>query len=429
MKYSIPYGSKFLEVDTRGNKVVFEGKMTNIAPVADIKEELLKALRAPIASPSLAELAQGKKNILFLVEDNTRETPLDILLPIVVDYLNDNGIPDEAISFLTAPGTHRVMTQEEVRAKLGDEIVRRFKVEQHDATDSSLIADLGELDVEGYKLPVRINKLALEADLLIGVGNIVPHSDAGFSGGAKIVQPGICDFVTTQATHRAAGFCADIPLGVLDNNPCRAGIDAVGKIAKLAFIINVVKNQEGEVAGIFCGDYIEAHRAGSELARKSFCIEMDELADIVIASSYPADIDYWQGIKGVTSAYFAVKPGGVIILASPCYEGMAHNHPLYAQWLAAPIEEVRKGIMEASPYDTDTDIISAVVALDGCRARERAKIYMVSEGLTPEQIRGICYTPAKTIQEALDAAIAAKPDATIGLLPLGGISLPVLKRS
>ena len=156
---------------------------------------------------------------------------------------------------------------------------------------------------------------------------------------------------------------------------------------------------------------------------------MDELADIVIASSYPADIDYWQGIKGVTSAYFAVKPGGVIILASPCYEGMAHNHPLYAQWLASPIEEVRKGIMEASPYDTDTDIISAVVALDGCRARERAKIYMVSEGLTPEQIRGICYTPAKTIQEALDAAIAAKPDATIGLLPLGGISLPVLKRS
>ena len=147
MKYSIPYGSKFLEVDTRGNKVVFEGKMTNIAPVADVKEELLKALRAPIASPSLAELAQGKKNILFLVEDNTRETPLDILLPIVVDYLNDNGIPDEAISFLTAPGTHRVMTQEEVRAKLGDEIVRRFKVEQHDATDSSLIADLGELDV------------------------------------------------------------------------------------------------------------------------------------------------------------------------------------------------------------------------------------------------------------------------------------------
>ena len=429
MKYSIPYGSKFLEVDTRGNKVVFEGKMTNIAPVADVKEELLKALRAPIASPSLAELAQGKKNILFLVEDNTRETPLDILLPIVVDYLNDNGIPDEAISFLTAPGTHRVMTQEEVRAKLGDEIVRRFKVEQHDATDSSLIANLGELDVEGYKLPVRINKLALEADLLIGVGNIVPHSDAGLSGGAKIVQPGICDFVTTQATHRAAGFCADIPLGVLDNNPCRAGIDAVGKIANLAFIINVVKNQEGEVAGIFCGDYIEAHRAGSELARQSFCIEMDELADIVIASSYPADIDYWQGIKGVTSAYFAVKPGGVIILASPCYEGMAHNHPLYAQWLASPIEEVRKGIMEASPYDTDTDIISAVVALDGCRARERAKIYMVSEGLTPEQIRGICYTPAKTIQEALDAAIAAKPDATIGLLPLGGISLPVLKRS
>lgn len=429
MKYSIPYGRKFLEVDTRGSKVVFEGRMTNIAPVADIKAELLKALDSPIASPPLAELARGKKNIIFLVEDNTRETPLDILLPIVADYLNEHGIPDGAISFLTAPGTHRVMTQEEILEKLGAEIVRRFKIEQHDATDGSLIEDLGEIDIEGYKLPVHINRRALEADLLIGVGNIVPHSDAGFSGGAKIVQPGVCDFITTQATHRAAGFCKDIPLGVLEDNPCRAGIDAVGKMARLAFIINVVKNQEGDVAGIFCGDYIEAHRAGSELAKKSFCVEMDELADIVIASSYPADIDYWQGIKGVTSAYFAVKPGGVIILASPCYEGMAHNHPLYEQWLAAPIEEVRKGIMEASPYDTDTDIISAVVALDGCRARERAKIYMVSEGLTPEQIRGICYTPAGSLQEALDAALAEKPDATIGLLPQGGISLPILKRS
>lgn len=427
MRYSIPYGKTELLFDTRGARVLFTGEMTNLPAVADIRKELFRALDAPIASQPLAALAQGKKKILFLVEDNTRETPLNVILPIIVEYLNKAGVPDEAISFLTAPGTHRVMTDEEIRAKLGDEIVRRFKVAQHDATDASLIKDMGEIDVAGYKLPVHINRLALEADLLIGVGNIVPHSDAGFSGGAKIVQPGICDFVTTQATHRAAGFCHDIPLGMAEGNPCRAGIDAVGKAANLAFIINVVKNYNGEVAGIFCGDYLKAHRAGVEMAKRSFCIEMEEHADIVVASSYPADIDYWQGIKGLTSAYFAVKPGGVIILAAPCSEGMVHNHPLYAHWLASPIEEVIDAIKSSSPYDMETDVVAAVVALGSKRTLKRAKVYMVSEGLTEDEIKHIGYTPAHSVQEALDDALAEKPGATVGILPQGGISLPILK--
>lgn len=427
MIYGIPYGKRSLEFDTREARVLFTGEMTNLPAVRDIKAELFKALDAPIGTEPLAAMAKGKKKIIFLVEDNTRETPLDILLPIIIEYLNNAGIGDEAISFLTAPGTHRLMTDGEIRAKLGDEIVRRFKIVQHDATDSSLIKDMGEIDVEGYKLPVHINRLALEADLLVGIGNIVPHSDAGFSGGAKIVQPGICDFVTTQATHRAAGFCPDIPLGMADGNPCRAGIEAVGKAANLAFIINVVKNYKGEVAGVFCGDYLKAHRAGVELARRSFSVEMDELADIVVASSSPADIDYWQGIKGLTSAYFAVKHGGAIILAAPCPEGMVHNHPLYAHWLASPMEDVVKAIKESSPYDMDTDVISAVVALGSRRTLNKAKVYMVSDGLSDEEIRAIGYIPAGSVQEALDAELAAKPGASVGILPQGGISLPILK--
>ena len=427
MIYNIPYGKKSISFDTREADVVFTGEMTNIPAIGNIEEALFKALNSPIASEPFALMAKDKKNIIFLVEDNTRETPLNVLLPIIVKYLNKAGVPDKYISFLTAPGTHRVMTDEEIRVKLGDEIVNRFKVVQHDATNTSLIKDMGVLEIDGYELPVHINKLALDADLLVGVGNIVPHSDAGFSGGAKIVQPGICDFVTTQATHRAAGFCHDIPLGMADGNPCRAGIDAVGKAAKLAFIINIVKNYNGDIAGIFCGDYLKAHRAGVEMARKSFCVEMNELADIVIASSYPADMDYWQGIKGLTSAYFAVKPGGTIILAAPCIEGMVHNHPLYSHWLASPIGDVLKAIKESSPYDMNTDVISAVVALGSRRTLSRAKVYMVSDGLSMKEIESIDYIPAHSVQEALDIELSKKPNATIGILPQGGISLPVLK--
>ena len=207
--------------------------MTNIPAVKDLKGELISALESPIGTLPLKELAKGRKNIVFLVEDNTRSTPLDIIMPIITDYLNKNGVPDSAMSFLTAPGTHRLMTDGEIVEKLGAEMVRRFKVVQHDANASEDMKDLGTVTAGDYKIPVHVNKYALEADLLVGIGNIVPHCDAGYSGGAKILQPGVCDFVTTSATHAAAGFCPDIPLGMADGNPCRMGLEEVAKIAKL----------------------------------------------------------------------------------------------------------------------------------------------------------------------------------------------------
>lgn len=424
MKYSVPYGKNTLTFDIPQRNVIFDGEVNCLPIVSNFEEDLIKAIDHPICSKPLAELAQGKHNILFLVEDNTRDTPLDKMLPIIVNHLNDAGISDSDISFMTAPGTHRVMTEEEIIKKLGYEIVRRFQIFQHDATKSEDIIDLGEIEVAGYKLPVHINRRAIEADLLVGIGNIVPHSDAGYSGGAKIVQPGVCDFVTTQATHRGAGLCPDIPLGMEDGNPCRMGIDAVGKLAHLAFIINTVKNYSNEVAGFFCGDFLKAHKAGVAMAKESYSVKIKAQADIVIASSSPDDIDYWQGIKGLTAAYFAVKQGGVVILAAPCTEGLVHNHPLYAHWLASSEEDIKSAIEAASPYDMETDTISAVVALGSRRVLKRAKVYMVTEGLSDEAVASMDYIPVRSVQDALDLELKNKTDATIGILPKAGISLP-----
>ncbi|MFA5672396.1 MAG: lactate racemase domain-containing protein, partial [Synergistaceae bacterium] len=242
MRYDIPYGDRKEYFEAPEGAVIFEGKMTSIPGLRDLKSALISALESPIGAHSLKDLARGKKNIVFLVEDNTRSTPLHIIMPIITDHLNENGVPDSAMSFLTAPGTHRLMTDEEILEKLGPEMIRRFKVVQHDATVSEDMMDLGTVPAGDYKIPVHVNKYALGADLLVGIGNIVPHCDAGYSGGAKILQPGVCDFVTTSATHAAAGFCPDIPLGMADGNPCRMGMEEVAKIAGLAFIVNTVKN-------------------------------------------------------------------------------------------------------------------------------------------------------------------------------------------
>ena len=427
MRYDIPYGDRKEYFDAPQGSVIFEGKMTNIPAVKDFKGELISALESPIGTPPLKELAVDRKNIVFLVEDNTRSTPLDIIMPIITDYLNENGVPDNAMSFLTAPGTHRLMTDEEIIQKLGAEMVRRFKVVQHDANASEDMKDLGTVTAGDYKIPVHVNKYALEADLLVGIGNIVPHCDAGYSGGAKILQPGVCDFVTTSATHAAAGFCPDIPLGMAEGNPCRMGMEEVAKIAGLAFIVNTVKNYEGEISGIFAGDFIKAHREGIKLAKISYSISVPEPADIVIVSSSPSDMDYWQACKGTSCAYFAVKEGGVMIFAAPCTEGLAHNHPRFREWLSLPMDEVLRRLAAASPEDVEADMVSAVLSVCNCRARDKAKIFCVSDGLSKEDLAAMQYTPFPSVQAALDEAMRLIPGATIGIIPKGGISLPVIE--
>ncbi len=425
MRYEIPYGDKKLFFDAPESSVTFKGEMTLIPPLADLKNEIISALESPIGTPPLKELARGKKNIVFLVEDNTRSTPLDVILPIITNYLNENGIPDGAMSFLTAPGTHRLMTDSEILEKLGTDTVSRFKVVQHDANASEDIEDIGTVLAGDYSIPAHVNRYALEADLLVGIGNIVPHCDAGYAGGAKILQPGVCDFVTTSATHAAAGFCPDIPLGMADGNPCREGIEEVARLAGLAFILNTVKNYEGDVIGIFAGDFVKAHREGVKLAEKSFSISVPEPADIVIVSSFPSDMDYWQATKGVSCAYFAVKEGGIMIFAAPCAEGLAHNHPRFREWLSLPLDEVLGRLRASSPEDVDADMVSAVLSVCNCRARNKARIFSVTEGLTDEDIAAMQYTPFPTVQAALDEAMRLMPDATIGIIPQGGISLPI----
>ncbi|NLX84347.1 MAG: nickel-dependent lactate racemase [Synergistaceae bacterium] len=428
MRYNIPYGDKKVFFEAPEKSVIFYGEMAKIPAVKDIKRALISALESPIGTLPLSNLAKNKENIVILVEDNTRSTPLDIILPIIVDYLNETGVPDSAISFLTAPGTHRLMTDEEILKKLGSKIIKRFKVIQHDANISEDMEDLGTVLAGDYKIPAHVNRYALKADLLLGIGNIVPHCDAGYSGGAKILQPGVCDFVTTSATHAAAGFCPDIPLGVADGNPCRQGMEEVAKIAGLDFIVNTVKNYEGDIVGIFAGDFIKAHREGIKLAEKSFKITVPEPADIVIVSSSPSDMDYWQASKGISCAYFAVKKGGIIIFASPCTEGLAHNHPRFREWLSLPLDEVLRGLRAASPEDVEADMISAVLSVCNCRARDKSKIFSVSDGLTEEDLAAMQYTSFPTVQAALDEAMSLLPEATIGIIPKGGISLPVIDK-
>ena len=425
MRHRIPYGSSEIEFFISDEVKCYEGKTELYAPLGDFAAEIVYKLNNPTGTPPLAEMVKGKKNIVILIEDNTRNTPLKEILPVLMKYLNDADVSDDRICFLTAPGTHRMMTTDEILEKIGNEMVDRFCVHQHDATDKSSMLELEPVRVGDTVIPVQVNKIALASDFLIGIGDIVPHSDAGYSGGAKIVQPGVCGFATTSATHIGAGLMEEIPLGNVDN-PCRIGMEEVSKKVGLKFILNVVKNIAGEVVAVVTGDAVAAHREGAAVARKSYATPIPYLSDVVVVSSSPCDIDFWQAEKGLIAAYFAVKKGGTIVFVAPCPEGLAHNHPRFEEWLPMNFSEIADKVKSISPYDENADLVAADLALCNSRIRERANIFLVSDGLPEKYSKILGYKKFHTVQEAVDAALLEAEEPKVGILSKGGVCLPIL---
>jgi nickel-dependent lactate racemase len=421
----LPYGTSSLSANIPAEKIVFDGDLEKLPEVEDLEAAVLASLDAPTGTPPLRELAAGRDRVVVLVEDNTRHTPVDRILPVLFNELNRAGIDDGRIEILGAPGTHRLMTDAEVREKVGDEAYRRVRISQHDCTDPGSMLDLDPVHAGDIEIPVQVNKKVLEADLLIGLGNILPHCGAGFSGGAKILQPGVCGVATTSATHIAATLLPEIPLGDIDS-PVRVGMEEVARAAGLSFIVNVVRDPRGRVLTVVAGDFVAAHRLGVEVSRRAYAVRVPAPADIVVVSSFPADIDWWQAEKGLIAAYFAVKEGGVIVLAAPCPEGLEHNHPLLRSWLPLSFADGCAKVAATDPTDISADLIASDLGVDNAKIREKARIIIVTDGLSDDDIALLGYRRMPDLQTAVDAALELVPSGTIGILPYGGDSLPVV---
>lgn len=286
------------------------------------EEELVRdALLHPVGTPRLRELARGKDNIVLIASDHTRPVPSKVIMPAVLEEIRQ-GNPDAKITVLIATGFHRPTTREELISKFGEDMVDhpdiRFVV--HESGKPEDMVSLGKLPSGGELL---INKIAWEADLLISEGFIEPHFFAGFSGGRKSVLPGVSSRTTVLANH-CSEFIDDshARTGILEGNPIhRDMIYAAGK-AKLAFIINVVLDEDKKVIEAFAGHYEKAHEKG--------CRFVDQLSgvdavpsDIVISTNggYPLDQNIYQSVKGMTAAEATCRPGGVIIMAASCIDG------------------------------------------------------------------------------------------------------------
>jgi nickel-dependent lactate racemase len=395
---TLPYGHTTKTLRVPESNLAWVVGPKDAPPVANLADAVRAAIHAPIGAPSLRELVtrHGTRTVI-LVDDGTRSTPQKDILPILLDELNAAGVPDRDITALVALGTHRTMSESECSARYGADVCARIRVENL-SPDPHDFVDLG---VTPLGIPIHVSRKYLESDISIAVGNIIPHMYAGWAGGAKMVQPGVTSAITTAKTHLIAGPRVYEILGDVEN-PVRREMEQIAIQSGLKFIVNVVLNRESQVVAIVAGDVAQAHRAGVEIARPIYTIEVSERPDIVIASSHPADRDLWQGFKPINGCGMLVRDGGTLILLIPAPEGIAPDHP---QLVALGMTPGNKVIPRVERGEI-TDGVAAATYLAYDQTRKRVNIVLVSDGITNDDARKIGAAATNDLRVALTNALA-----------------------
>ena len=402
MKIDIPYYKSSIPLDIPDNRInaVLEPGHKLSRTSGNEEEEVERALDNPINSQKLSDLAGGKEKVLVITSDHTRPVPSRITMPILLKHIR-SGSPDAEIKIFIATGFHRATTDEELLDKFGETIYAEENIIVHDAFEASDMVFKGTLPSGGE---LRINKLVDWADLIVAEGFIEPHFFAGFSGGRKSILPGICSERTIMYNHNSQ-FIAD-PLaktGNLDGNPLHRDMLFAAEQAGLAFILNVVLDEDKKIVQAFAGHPVEAHLAGCKILGEAAGVDA-AVSPIAVTSNggYPLDQNIYQTVKGMTAAESCIPEGGVIIMVSSCCNG--HGGEGFYNWFkdSATPAEVWDKIVSIPPVDSLPDQWEAQILariLKKCK-----KAIIVSSHADSQMIKDMHMLHAETFDAALSLA-------------------------
>jgi lactate racemase len=394
-----------------------------MSPGRSENEILLDALSDPVKAPRLRDALAGKRNVLIVSDDHHRPTPVKTMLPHVLEEIRCAGIPEASVEIVMALGSHRAMTEGEIREKLGGPIVDRFRVANHEWTNPDNLYFAGRVPPG---IDVWVNRKMREFDFIVGLGQIMPMDVCGFTGGCNIIIPGLCGPITSADFHWVrVGLPAEEVIGRREN-PIREAIDNSAMAAGLSAILNVVLDGEGAVCAAVYGHPVEAHRKGVPLAMRAHTVTLPAKADIVVADGYPFDIEFWQVNKALDNASLAVRDGGVVIIVSPCYEGISATHGDVIRRIGyRPRREILRLVDEgAFPHR-----VAAVHMIQVAEAtiEKNVTCILVTGGIPREVLRGINLGHAPDPQSALHAAFGiAGRDARVAVLHRASETLPLI---
>lgn len=425
MKVELAYGVSGLTIDVPdGNLTIIEP--TFVPGVEDEAAALMQSLQWPMGCKPLADMASAlapSDKVAIVVCDATRPVPNKRIFPIVLGVLEKAGVSHDQIVIVNALGTHRPSPEHELIETLGEKIVSEYRIVQHDCNDRSQMACVGRLST-GSEL--WLNAEYVDAALRIAIGFIEPHFFAGFSGGPKLVLPGIASLENVMEAHSFTVL--DSPgatWGITRGNPVHELIREAASMARPQMSLNVTLNRNKEITAVFAGDLDQAHNEGTSYIRRVSMQPADEPFDIVITtnSGYPLDRNLYQAVKGICAAASVVREGGAIIASAQCVDGVPSGSH-YQQILQR--SKSPAGAMKLISTATSVMPDQWQVQLQA-RVQLKADVYLYSECLTDDEIVSSMFIPCRDIEATLNALIGKMGEnARICVLPEGPQTIPYL---
>jgi len=402
----LPYGREKIPITIPQKNLLKICWLKETPGVKDNVKAIKEAIKNPIGSPTIPIITQDKNNAVVICTDITRPTPDQLLIPPILDELNKGGISDKNIKVIIARGQHRKMSEEEVKKKVGEEVFKRVKISQHDPDNNLFYLGKSERGNELW-----VNKDVAQADVKISTGNIVPHRYAGYGGGAKSILPGISSRETIGHNHLYVET-GEAALGKTKGNPVREEMEE-----------NTVMNVKNEIVKVVAGDPAMAHQAGVKACNDIYGVKIPEKADIILASSYPMDISFHQASKTLEAIGHIIKEKSTIIMLSPCYEGIGGKD--FVDFLKEKTPEAIIRNIKAHP---EKNVVSGIISYLITKCKEKAKIYLISEGIQDKDIIEMGMLPAQSAQSVLNDVLKNyRDDAKVLVLPTASVTLPLLE--
>ena len=383
-------------------------------PIRDPQKALLESLRSPIASPPLQEIVSKGEKVCLLVNDATRVARSEFFLPLLIDELCEAGIKEKDIFIVFANGSHRAMSDNEMKGLVGPRVASRVAMYNHDSRDKDNLVFKGNT---AFGTPVYVNKRVAEADRRILTGSVVHHFFAGFGGGRKVLIPGVAGWETIRSNHSML-LCDGARTGNLEGNPVHEDLLQAALMVGGDFLLNTLLNEQKDFLGFFAGDMIQAHESACAMAARVNGADLDHPADIVIAScgGHPKDINLYQAHKALDNALRVLRPGGRLILLAECLEGVGST--VFEEW-----SEKYRSCEEMEAALRKEFVLGGHKAYAVAKLLRKGTVYLLSE-LNPHTAARIGFIPVSTLEEAVETAFRdiSNPDTCV--IPQGSTVVP-----
>ncbi len=392
------YYDRFIETVLAEENLVPTVKAAHVRALADPGGATRKALAEPIGTKPLADLLQGRKSVLVAVPDHTRRSDLAPVLSALLAELEEHNFGPDRVQMVVAGGTHTPMTEEALAQQWGVAITNRYTFLSH---NWNCPAELIKRGKTGLGIPLEFNQILFRGSLVIGLGTVKPHPVAGWSGGAKIILPGLAGKATTDYLHwTAAAYPVENIFGQAEN-PVRLELEqAVAEIG-LDLVINVIENRKGELVDLAAGDFIKAHRHLVEKARSVPLLDLPLEQPVAMVVGGGKDRpELWEAMAGLYVANLLLQEGGTLVLLAACPDGVAAEHPAVLEWGYRSCQEI-KGLVECKLV-TDLTAASHLALVGEIIVRKKFQVVLVSSGIDAEEAKRLGLNYASSLDQALD---------------------------